>query len=206
MSKKVYRPCEVESCRRQAVRRTYCDGHYRRWLKYGDPTAGYVQRCSSPVEAIRTYVKQVGDCLEWTGYRDKLGYGRIMATNPKTGKLTSWLTHRFAWTLKHGPISDGIEIDHNQCHNPPCINPDHLKAVTHKQNTENRKGAQRDSKSGIRGVRWEASRGKWLARVKHQGKLAWSKRFDRLEDAEVAVIEARRRIFTNNYLDRKEVA
>lgn len=37
--------CSVETCNRTAQTRGYCDPHYRRWLRHGDPLAG--RRASS---------------------------------------------------------------------------------------------------------------------------------------------------------------
>ena len=199
------RTCTVADCDRKVSRRDYCDQHYRRFRKYGEPTAGYIRKCSSPEEAIRTYVQQVGDCIEWTGYRDPNGYGHIMAMRPETDKKTSWLTHRYAWTLANGPIPDGIELDH-ECHNPACLNLDHLRLATRKQNAENRSGAQANSTSGVRGVHWDSRRKAWRARVKHSGKTYCVGQFSTIEEAERAVIELRNSLFTHNILDRKDAA
>ncbi len=41
--------------------------------------------------------------------------------------------HRAAYELVKGPIPDGFQIDH-LCRTPACINPDHLEAVTQREN------------------------------------------------------------------------
>lgn len=41
--------------------------------------------------------------------------------------------HIVAYELTHGPVPDGLEIDH-LCRTTWCCNPDHLEAVTHSEN------------------------------------------------------------------------
>lgn len=41
--------------------------------------------------------------------------------------------HRFSYEHFKGPIPDGLEIDH-LCRARACVNPDHLEAVTHREN------------------------------------------------------------------------
>lgn len=66
-------------------------------------------------------------CWFWMGAINNKGYGRIRVE----GK--SLYAHRIGYELHHGPILDGLDIDHI-CSMPLCVNPDHLQAVTPKEN------------------------------------------------------------------------
>jgi hypothetical protein len=73
-------------------------------------------------------------CWEWGGHRNKAGYGSVNRGNK---------AHRVSYSLVNGLIPDDHEIDH-LCNNPPCINPEHLEAVTrlqHARRTADRRGA-----------------------------------------------------------------
>lgn len=68
-----------------------------------------------------------GFCWTWTGALNSRGYGCV-GVNGK-----SQLSHRVAYTRRHGPIPAGLQIDH-LCGNKRCCNPDHLEAVTARTN------------------------------------------------------------------------
>lgn len=141
-------------------------------------------------------VDQSGDCWEWLANRNNKGYGQFSS---KT--LRSTLAHRIAYELNVGPIPNGLVIDHI-CHNRGCVNPAHLRPVSPKQNNENRSGPQKNSQSGVRGVGWNCSDKKWVARVRHKGRNHFAGAFSSLADAEAAAIAKRLELFTHNDADR----
>lgn len=144
-------------------------------------------------------VEKTPECWEWTGYRRPDGYGLIGAGGRGGGSLR---VHRLSYELHNGPIPEGLVIDH-KCHNPSCVRPDHLQAVTQAKNAENLSGAHRDSGSGVLGVTWHEASGKWMVRVTTAGATHYGGYFTELIEAEAAVIELRNQLFTNNLADRK---
>ena len=137
-------------------------------------------------------VDKTESCWNWTAGTSSRGYGKF-----NTGG-THGYAHRIAYTLCKGPIADGMVIDH-KCHNIICVNPDHLQAVTLKQNSENRAGPMKNSKTGVRGVR--KFRGRYRAQVAIDGKATHLGTFDTIAEAEQAAIAARMEHYTNNLTD-----
>jgi hypothetical protein len=72
-------------------------------------------------------------CWNWTACKDDHGYGRINTRS--SGKYVYWKAHRYAWTMVNGEIPKGMIILH-KCDNPPCVNPDHLRIGTYKDNSQ----------------------------------------------------------------------
>ena len=141
-------------------------------------------------------VDKTGECWIWTGHIDKHGYGRHGAS----------YAHRHAYELHKGKsIPEGAQVDHI-CHVRGCVRPSHLRAVTNKQNGENRKGPNCNSTSGVRGVTWNKRHEKWCAKFRHNREYIYVGMYDRLEDAEKAIIAKRNKVFTCNQADRKKVS
>lgn len=186
------RRCSVEYCERRHVSKGYCGGHYQQH-RLGKPITPMVK--SLPVnERFMAKVRMIGQCWEWAATRTADGYGSFGLG----GKVVN--AHRASWIIFRGPIPPGRQIDHT-CHNRACVNPDHLQVVTRKENMENRAGAHRNSRSGVRGV--FPSKNRWVAVVNAEGKRHHIGRFDTIPEAEAAVIAKRNELFTNNLLDRK---
>lgn len=66
-------------------------------------------------------------CWDWMASCNQDGYGHFVLD----GKLVR--ASRLSYELAYGKIPKGLELDHT-CHNPKCINPAHLEAVTHQEN------------------------------------------------------------------------
>lgn len=63
------------------------------------------------------------ECWPWAGAVSKNGYGTAG---------TAGTAHRIAWEREHGPIPDGLTIDHltDRCTRRDCVNPAHMEPVT----------------------------------------------------------------------------
>jgi hypothetical protein len=86
-------------------------------------------------DRVAAKLRPEGDCLVFTGYRNKARYGRIGS------KYKQHLTHRVVWEHFNGPIPEGYFVCHS-CDNPPCCKREHLWLGTPRDNTRDalRKG------------------------------------------------------------------
>jgi len=66
-------------------------------------------------------------CWLWTGYVNPNGYGMVGGL----GRTT--YAHRLAYERWRGPLASGMVVDH-VCRIRHCTNPDHLEAVTNREN------------------------------------------------------------------------
>jgi len=141
-----------------------------------------------------SHVDKSGECWIWTAaIVRKYGMFGVLID----GKRVMRKAHRIAFELLKGQIPEGAVIDHI-CHREACVNPDHLRPVSVKQNAENRTGANSGSKSGVRGVHWHEASGKWRVVIGHHGKHVYGGKFSSIPDAAVAARSLRLKLFTHS--------
>lgn len=82
-----------------------------------------------PSERFWAKVEKSPGCWIWTAAKDRDGYGQFKLD----GRMRP--AHRVSYEFASGLIPAGMEIDH-ECLNASCVNPDHLRLATRKQNSE----------------------------------------------------------------------
>lgn len=179
--------CSAADCdRTHRLTGGWCTMHYQRVRKYGDPSGG-IAKYATWQEALDKRVRHDGECLIWTGHTNQWGYGRV-----NVGGNRLRVVHHLAWERAHGPVPDGMELDHI-CFSRACVNVEHLRPVTKSDNARHRRGAQPNSKSGVRNVHAYGDR--WYVRLKVKGKHLKFGTYDTIDEASEVAERARKEVF-----------
>jgi len=100
-------------------------------------------------------VDKSAECWTWTAATNGVGYGKCRWAG-------YWLAaHRIGYFLGKGDIPDGVHLDH-LCRNTLCVRPEHLEAVSPRDNILRGTGysAKHAAKSVCpRGHRYDKTRG-----------------------------------------------
>jgi hypothetical protein len=125
--------CSVDGCKSPYLAKGFCERHYSRWKRYGNPLSGRV----SPGEA-RQFLDNVvmpydgKECLKWPFAVDRKGYGKLYVD----GK-----THRVPRLVCAAAHGDAPTREHEAAHScgvPSCCNRLHLRWATASENQSDR--------------------------------------------------------------------
>lgn len=132
--------CSLPNCEASHYALSFCQKHYARAKRHGDPfkVSRPYENGPSWQERFWRYVERGPGCWEWKASKDRKGYGHFSAR--ERGKGLTVVAHRISYELLVGPIPDGLTLDH-LCQNTSCVNPAHLEPVTVQENL--RRGKER---------------------------------------------------------------
>lgn len=168
--------CAVPGCQNKYCAKGYCQKHWLRVHKHGDPSVVLPGNRPDPLPAgprLAARSEWRGDCLIYTaGRTGKNGGHAQMRFNGKNVNV-----HRIAWILAYGPIPDGMVVRH-RCDVPRCVNVAHLELGTIADNNRDRvergrgragvgaaNGHARFTADEVREIRRQAAAGRRQARI-----------------------------------------
>lgn len=127
----VHRTCDFDDCTSKHWSSGYCEKHYRRWKRHGDP-AIVLRQTGLPVE-VRFWMKvqrgKPDECWFWISRQiSSDGYYGMFSTPDR-----EVMAHRFAYEITVGLIPEGLTVDH-LCRNTFCMNSAHMELVTNSEN------------------------------------------------------------------------
>lgn len=126
-------------------------------------------------------------CWVWLGAKRSTGYGVINLGGRGVGLAQA---HRVAWNLLVGPIPEGMMLDH-LCHNPVCVNPDHMRVCSNTENSRNSNLGVNNT-SGFKGASWNKRMKYWEAKIMVDRKTIHLGNFSTPNSAHIAYRNAAR--------------
>ena len=107
-------------------------------------------------------------CWLWTSNIINSGYGTLTTGSRRDCSRRTELIHRFVYEQLVGKIPPGMQIDHI-CEIKHCVNPKHLRLVTHRFNT-----LRSDTISGLNSRKTHCPRGHSYDLIKNNGQRSCS--------------------------------
>lgn len=102
------------------------------------------------INRFHTYyvISETTNCWQWTGTKDRDGYGVIGIKENEKFKLIK--AHRLSALIYGLDMSNPI-VRHT-CNNPSCVNPEHLITGSHQDNMDDKIRCNRQSKGAEHGA------------------------------------------------------
>ena len=138
-----FKACSIDGCKgnahwRSAGKKGYCNSHYLRSYRHGDPLGGLDRARDG--EPHRFYTDIVlnyegNECLIWPFARSEQGYGMIK----KDGKKSAIVSRRVCEEIHGPPPSEAHEASHS-CGKgrDGCVSPWHLSWKTSAENNQDK--------------------------------------------------------------------
>lgn len=122
ISRKVRKPWKGEEknpiSRREAAKKGF----------FGGSAEASVERERRKKKVLQgVMINQETQCWQWLRGKTNKGYGAVYFSG------VQFSVHSVMYMIYKGRIPDGLDLDH-LCRNRSCCNPDHLEAVTRKEN------------------------------------------------------------------------
>jgi hypothetical protein len=135
------RTCSIDGCSNPKLARRMCSGHYQSWRKHGGVTQNR-RKWTTDQRFDSHTIRTTNGCLIWTGARNTMGYSIFQLSVKRTV-----YAHIHAWERVHGPVPDGLTVDHHchtidptcmggaTCPHRACVEPTHLRVISRGANT-----------------------------------------------------------------------
>jgi len=137
--------CIVNGCDRSVLKRNLCNSHYKDKIadraprSLGPTRIELSQKIASWVDGVLS--ANVKECVEWPfGYGGR-GYGAWTISGNQMS------ASRAVLVLASGEDPQDLMACHGECHNPKCVNPNHLYWGDKKRNSDDR---LRDGTFGVK--------------------------------------------------------
>lgn len=125
--------CSIESCNKPVVARGWCNRHYKRWIKYGDPSVSLIPMSEKGAslkwikEAIAT--RNRDKCWDDWPFSVSNGYAQMFGKYKRATHMSLELN---GFPRPEPPYDNAL----HSCDNKLCVNPDHLRWGDLKDNSQ----------------------------------------------------------------------
>lgn len=128
------RICSIVGCDKKHYSRGWCEGHYTRWRRHGDPLDGNPSRGEPLIWLTQMVASDPadGECIIWPYARRDAGYGIVMFQGRGTG------AHRAACILAHGAPTAERPLAAHSCGKGHlgCVHPKHVRWASSLENSQ----------------------------------------------------------------------